>query len=153
MSTDIVLVNYSNDQQARDPMGGGSSLPQFVRDNLASELAKIPHAFSVICYLDKIPVGLVNCFQGFSTFKCMPLINIHDVVVLEEHRGEGVCQLMLDRVALEARERGCCKITLEVLEGNKAAQSAYFKDGFVAFELDPELGKALFWEKEIVVAD
>jgi hypothetical protein len=31
-----------------------------------------------------------------------------------------------------ARQRGCCKITLEVLEGNAVAQASYGKFGFAA---------------------
>ncbi|MFT5906124.1 MAG: ribosomal protein S18 acetylase RimI-like enzyme, partial [Cryomorphaceae bacterium] len=43
-----------------------------------------------------------------------------------------------------------CKITLEVLSKNEVAKSAYQKFGFSGYELDPEAGKALFWEKPIV---
>ena len=34
-----------------------------------------------------VAVGLVNCIEGFSTFACRPLVNVHDVVVRESHRG------------------------------------------------------------------
>jgi ribosomal protein S18 acetylase RimI-like enzyme len=44
---------------------------------------------------------------------------------------------------------GCCKLTLEVLEGNSIAQAAYRSLGFDAYQLDPSLGKALFWEKKL----
>ncbi len=37
---------------------------------------------------------------------------------------------MLRKVREIARQRGCCKITLEVLEGNDVAQAAYRKFGF-----------------------
>ncbi len=37
---------------------------------------------------------------------------------------------MLQKVREIARQRGCCKITLEVLEGNDVAQAAYRKFGF-----------------------
>ena len=58
-------------------------------------------------------------------------------------------ELMLDKVELIAKERACCKITLEVLEGNEPAKSAYIKFGFAGFELDPKMGKALFWQKDL----
>jgi ribosomal protein S18 acetylase RimI-like enzyme len=48
-----------------------------------------------------------------------------------------------------AISKGCCKITLEVLEGNQVAKSAYIKAGFKGYELDPEMGKAVFWEKSL----
>ena len=54
---------------------------------------------------------------------------------------------MLDEVERIAKEKGCCKLTLEVLEGNIVAKKAYEKFGFSSYELDPATGKALFWEK------
>ncbi|WP_297816958.1 hypothetical protein [uncultured Paraglaciecola sp.] len=49
-----------------DPMGGAMALSQAVRDNLASELVKLPQVFSVICYVEDKPAGLVNCFENFQ---------------------------------------------------------------------------------------
>ena len=54
---------------------------------------------------------------------------------------------MLRKVQDIARERGCCKITLEVLEGNEVAQSSYRKFGFSDGQLDPAYGRMLFWNK------
>lgn len=134
---------------AQDCMGGGTPLSAEAQQNLASELARLPHAFSLLCYVDDVPAGLVNCFEAFSTFKCKPLINIHDVAVISEFRGLGISQRMLVEVEKIAREKGCCKITLEVLEGNEVARAAYLKYGFDGYELDPVLGKALFWQKTL----
>jgi len=144
-----VDIGYLMNCYAEDPMGAGASLPAHIKENLAVELAKLPHAFSVICYVDGKPAGLVNCFEMFSTFKCKPLVNVHDVMVVKEFRGLGISQLMLAKVEERAREKGCCKITLEVLEGNKVAQNAYLKLGYRGYELDPALGKAMFWQKSI----
>jgi len=129
MKVNVLIADYLNEQHAKDigfllncyaedPMGGGVSLPEHTKVNLAKELAKLPHAFSVICYINDKPAGLINCFEAFSTFKCQPLINIHDIVVVSENRGLGICQKMLSKVESLAKEKGCCKITLEVLEGN-----------------------------------
>lgn len=38
--------------------------------------------FSVLAFDADQPVGLINAIEGFSTFACKPLINIHDVIVL-----------------------------------------------------------------------
>jgi hypothetical protein len=38
-------------------------------------------------------------------------------------------------------------MTLEVLEGNRVAQAVYKSQGFAGFELDPKMGKAMFWQK------
>ena len=48
-----------------------------------------------------------------------------------------------------ARDRGYCKMTLEVLSGNLPAQHLYRSEGFVAYVLDEELGQALFWQKKL----
>ena len=160
MKIEVLIADYLHQQQAKDigfllnnyaqdAMGGGEPLSDFVKDNLALELSKLPHAFSVLCYVDDQPAGLVNCFTAFSTFKCKPLINIHDVVVVNAFRGLGISQLMLAKVAEKAKQQGCCKITLEVLEGNEVARHAYLKFGFAGYELDPKMGKALFWQKAI----
>jgi len=55
--------------------------------------------------------------------------------------------MMLHEVEKIAKERGCCKLTLEVLEGNCSAKKSYEKFGFSGYELDSEVGKALFWQK------
>jgi hypothetical protein len=56
---------------------------------------------------------------------------------------------MLQYVENIAVEKGCCKIILEMLEGNRVAKHAYLKFGFAGYELDPKMGKALFWEKTL----
>ena len=158
MKLEIVLADYSNEQHSKDiifllndyaldPMGGGEALSDYVKEKLISELSKHTCAISILAYGDNKPIGLINCFEGFSTFKCKPLLNIHDVVVLKEHRGSGISQKMLSKVEEIAKERDCCKLTLEVLEGNSAAKNAYIKYGFEGYELVPENGKALFWQK------
>lgn len=134
---------------SQDPMGNNTPLSDQVQHSLANALSKIPHAFSVISYVDQKPAGLINCFEAFSTFQCKPLINIHDIIVSDEFRGLGISQLMLKRVEHIASEKGCCKMTLEVLEGNQVAQNSYRKFGFESYELDPAMGKALFWQKSV----
>lgn len=160
MNIEVVVVDYQDPQQAEhlsmllnayatDPMGGGEPLSEYVRGNLAAELAKVPHAFSLLCYVDGKPAGLTNCIEGFSTFKCKPLVNIHDIAVLPEFRGLGLSKRLMEQVEQIARDKGCCKITLEVLEGNETAKNAYLKFGFEGYELDPAMGKAVFWEKPL----
>ena len=134
---------------ARDLSGGASELSEETVLNLPAELARLPHAFSILAYVDGSAAGLANCFEGFSTFACKPLINVHDMVVLPQYRRRGISLLLLQEIERIAREKNCCKITLEVLEGNAAAQAAYRKFGFAEYQLDPEMGKALFWQKKL----
>lgn len=134
---------------AMDPMGGGQPMAQAKLDRLAGELARRPHAFSVLAFVDGAPAGLANCFEAFSTFACAPLVNIHDIVVVEAHRGRGLSRLLLGEVERIARSRDCCKLTLEVLEGNAVARAAYERLGFGDYVLDPAVGRALFWQKKL----
>jgi hypothetical protein len=48
-----------------------------------------------------------------------------------------------------ARDKGCCKVTLEVLTNNMAAKTAYQAAGYAPYQLDAEFGQAEFWQKPI----
>ena len=135
------------DAYARDAAGGGQPLSEFTKTNLPVELAVRPQAFSVLAFDGPDAVGLVNCFEGFSTFACQPLVNVHDVVVLASHRGQRVGERMLALVEQLARERGACKLTLEVLQGNRSAIRLYERVGFAGYQLDPAMGTAQFLQK------
>ena len=132
---------------AIDPMGGGAPLADEVRASLCDRLAQVPLAISFIAWLEGEAVGLVNCFQGFSTFKARPLLNVHDLVVLPAHRARGVGQALLAAAQKHAQERGCCKLTLEVLSGNQRALRSYERFGFAPYVLNPAEGHALMMQK------
>lgn len=157
-SVHIVQADYTNPQHAsallslldayaRDISGGGEPLGEFTQSNLASALAARPQAFTVLAFIGKEPVGLVNCMEGFSTFACKPLINVHDVVVVASQRGQRLAEKMLDLVEDIAVRRGACKLTLEVLQGNRSAIRLYERIGFAAYQLDPAMGTAQFLQK------
>ena len=135
------------DAYASDPAGGGEGLSAFAKANLVSGLAARPQAYSVLAFDGEQPVGLVNCIEGFSTFACKPLVNVHDVAVLASHRGRGVAEQMLALAEQIARERGAVKLTLEVLSGNRPAMRLYERIGFAGYQLDPALGSAHFLQK------
>jgi len=160
MPLSILPVDYSDpaqraalvmllDAYARDPMGGGEGLTLDVKERLCNDLAQRPQAFSFIAWegADAQAVGLVNCLEGYSTFKALPLMNIHDIAVLPAHRGAGVGQALLAAAEQLARQRGCCKLTLEVLTGNQRALSSYLRFGFAPYALDPAAGQASFMQK------
>ena len=157
----VVCADYANpvhaaavvmllDAYASDPMGGGEPLSEFAKANLVPSLASRPQAFSVLAFAgddDGTPVGLVNCIEGFSTFACKPLVNVHDVAVLAGYRGQRIGERMLELVETLARERGACKLTLEVLSGNAGAMRLYQRTGFAQYQLDPAMGQAGFMQK------
>jgi ribosomal protein S18 acetylase RimI-like enzyme len=160
MNIKVCKVDYNDTQQtndllallneyAEDPMGGDAPLSAFSKENLIEQLRKRSFVFSLICYVDGEPAAFTNCVEGFSTFKCKPLINIHDFAVSNKYRGLQLSQTLLAEIERIALEMGCCKVTLEVLEGNEPAKQAYIKFGFIAYELDPKVGKAMFWEKPL----
>jgi ribosomal protein S18 acetylase RimI-like enzyme len=135
------------DAYAGDPAGGGQPLSAFAKANLVASLAARPQAFSVLAFDGELPVGLVNCIEGFSTFACKPLVNVHDVAVLSSHRGRGIAGQMLAHAERIARERGAVKLTLEVLSGNEPAMRLYERIGFAGYQLDPAMGTAQFLQK------
>ena len=146
------------DGYARDVAGGGKPLEAGVKQGLAQALRqRQPQAFSVMAWVEEegaasvphagVAVGLVNCFEGFSTFACKPLVNVHDVAVLAGYRGQRIGEQMLALAETIARERGACKLTLEVLSGNTGAEKLYRRVGFAYYELDPAMGQAGFMQK------
>ena len=142
------LVELLN-KYALDPMGGGKELSSYSKSKLANTLAQRNDCIVLFALIKQQPVGLLTAFEGFSTFNCKPLLNIHDVVVLKDYRGKKVSTALFKEIENIAKQREYCKLTLEVLEGNLAAKKAYEKFGFSGYELDPTMGKALFWEKKI----
>jgi ribosomal protein S18 acetylase RimI-like enzyme len=154
----IVRADYGNpvharalvdmlDAYAQDPAGGGKALSSHARAHLATELAARPAAYSVLAFDGAQVVGLVNCIEGFSTFACRPLVNVHDVAVAASHRGRRVGEQMLALAEQIACERGACKMTLEVLSGNRSANRLYTRIGYVSYQLDPAMGEAQFLQK------
>lgn len=149
---DAVSLVMLLDAYASDPAGGGDGLSDFARSHLVRELAARPQAYSVLAFDGDAPVGLVNCIEGFSTFACKPLVNVHDVAVLSSHRGRGIAEQMLALAEVIARERGAVKMTLEVLSGNAPAVKLYQRIGYAGYQLDPAMGTAQFMQKWLEAA-
>jgi len=166
-NTSYLEVDYHNPQQsadllemlqmyASDPMGAGKPLGSDITDTLITKMAARPQVFSVLAYANMQnaeggiqPIAFANCIESFSTFKAKPVVNIHDFAIIEQARGHGISQGLMTYIETLSKQKGACKITLEVLEGNIAAQKAYIKSGFKGYELDPSMGQAMFWEKPI----
>lgn len=157
----IIKANLTNEKQAQDyidlmshyacdPMGGGQDLSDEVKAVLPQALVARQHIVVYMAYnAEDQPLGLITLIEGFSTFTAKPLLNIHDVIVMSENRGQGIAGRLLFAAEAEAKKRGCCKLTLEVLEGNEAAQKVYKDFGFAPYMLDEALGLAHFWEKTL----
>ncbi|PFH07948.1 acetyltransferase (GNAT) family protein [Collimonas sp. PA-H2] len=158
--TQIVNADFANARHATaivellngyamDAMGGGQQLTNFVKSNLVATLGKRNDVHVVLAFAGDEPAGVAICIEGFSTFACQPLLNIHDLAVAEKFRGRGISKQLIAQVEQVALGLGCCKITLEVLEGNQRAQALYKSTGFAAYELDPAMGKAMLLQKKL----
>lgn len=132
-----------------DPAGNGEPLAGDVLDRLIPGLRALPTTLILLAYQGDEPVGIANCFVGFSTFKGKPLINIHDLAVLREHRGRGIGKALLTAVFAKAEAMGCCRVTLEVNEKNRPAKTLYDKVGFEQAGKGSAIGGALFYIKPI----
>ena len=155
IEADLSILQYAEalvfllNQYAKDPMGGGEPLSDFSKQNLVDELEKRNSVHVVLAFVDGKPAGLVNAIEGFSTFACKPLLNIHDAMVDTPYRGMGLSRKMFAKVEEIAHSLGCCKLTLEVLENNHLAKNAYQNFGFQDYQLLPEQGHAVFMEKKL----
>ncbi len=132
---------------AKDPMGGGAALPEYTQENLISALKQQITYKAFIVWDNNKPIALANCFDGFSSFAAKPLINIHDFVVLDGYRGQGIGQRLMIHVCDFAKDKGYCKVTLEVLKGNVPAKTVYEKSGFKPYCLADDVAE--FWQKSL----
>ncbi len=141
------------DHYMQSPTGNGQPMSDALRRRLPAELRRRPHVLSYLAYRasdgGQRAVGLINCVEGFSTFAGQPLLNVHDIVVHQDFRRQGIARALLGHAEAVARQRGCCKLTLEVLEGNHGARRAYLDFGFEGYQLDPAMCQALFMEKKL----
>ena len=156
----FLTVDYCNEKQlgdllgllqhyAKDPMGGGQAIPRDVIEALPNALRQRAFMHSFLVYKDDQAVAFANCIESFSTFSGKGVLNIHDFAVLEHMRGQELSQFLLTGIQKAAKLLGCTKLTLEVLQGNTSAVRAYEKSGFRPYQLAPELGYALFYQKYI----
>jgi GNAT superfamily N-acetyltransferase len=136
------------DCYAQEPEGGGAGLGEQVRRDLIPALQRRRDALVLLAMQDGEAVGLLNAFEGFSTFAAAPLLNVHDVYVVPARRGTGIGRALFACAERVALQRGCRKMTLEVLSGNLPAQGLYRALGFEAYALEP-MGQALFWQKKL----
>jgi len=148
---DAAAVVSLLDSYAADPMGGGTPLPAATRASLAPALRDFPGATVLLAWVAAVPVGVAVCFTGFSTFRARALTNVHDLAVDPAWRGRGIGTRLLEAVVALARERGHCKVTLEVREDNAGAMTLYRRLGFGPGESAGQRVQYLFLEQRLAV--
>jgi GNAT superfamily N-acetyltransferase len=134
---------------AEDVMGNGRALPPDVLRRLVPALRAYPTTMIFLAFVSGRAVGIATCFLGFSTFAARPLVNLHDLAVLPEHRHRGIGRALLQAVEREAGLRGCVKLTLEVQEHNVRARQVYEAAGFSQAHYGDAAGGCLFYSKPI----
>jgi GNAT superfamily N-acetyltransferase len=130
-------------------MGGGTGLPASARERLVPLLRRSPGTLVLLAWWADRPVGVAVCLPSLSTFRAAPVLNVHDLAVLPGARRAGVASRLLEEAEVEARRRGCCKLTLEVREDNAAARSLYARRGYGAGADGGGPAQCLFLEKRL----
>jgi GNAT superfamily N-acetyltransferase len=136
------------DTYAGDEWGGGQALPPDVREQLVPGLRRHGRTLVLLAREAGEAIGVAICFWGFSTFKARPLLNVHDLAVVPGRRGRGAGAALLAAAEAEARDAGCCKLTLEVQDTNLRARGLYERVGFRQFTLNGA-NATLFLEKPL----
>ena len=160
MSIEIIEADLSRPEHARDylalmehfaldPMAGGEPLAPDVRERLVPALLERSDVSVLLAYSGGEAVGMALLIESFSSHAAKPVWNLHDMVVHASQRGSGIGARLLADMERRARERGYCKLTLEVLENNHRAQAVYRKAGWSGYSLADEMGTALFWQKKL----
>ena len=127
-----------------DDMGGGEPLNPIQKLRLVDGLNQHPTSIVLLAQIDDAFCGLLIAFENFSTFTVSPMINIHDVIVLPEYRGNGVGKYLLESVIRKGKQQKASRVTLEVRKDNVAAQYLYKSLGFD--ETEPPMH---YWRKTL----
>ena len=137
------LVSLTNEYMT-DPMGDAAPLTKLQQLRLVDGLANHSSSLVLFVLVDSQIVGLSTCFVLFSTFNVKSYLYIHDFFVKPEFRGKGLANSMMQELISISKDRGYCKITLEVRDDNSIAQGLYRSLGFE--ECTPNM---LFWTKKL----
>jgi aminoglycoside 6'-N-acetyltransferase I len=76
-------------------------------------------------------VGLAGLQLGLSLEYDGPVGKLSELVVDEDHRGQGLGRMMVQAVEREARARGCVLLYLTTAHRRKSAHAFYERVGFV----------------------
>lgn len=127
-----------------DPMGDVQPLNKLQQLRLVDGLANHPSSLVLFELFEGEIVSVAVCFINFSTFKVKSYLNIHDFFVHPDYRNKGLGKKLMQQLIAVSKEKGFCKITLEVREDNFTAQSLYKDFGFD--ECQP---KMYFWTNNL----
>ena len=100
--------------------------PEKLRPQLFGER---PAAEALVAERGGEVVAFALFFTNFSTFLAQPGLYLEDLYVKPEHRGAGIGEALLKRLAQLAVERGCGRFEWSVLDWNENAIRFYERMG------------------------
>lgn len=109
------------------------------------QLFELPYFHGFICFVDNQPAACAVCYESFSTYRAMKMLNIHDFMVSGHYRGQGLGKILLQSIEQYCIENGYLKITLEVSDTNQVAQKLYHSCGFQDYQVKQQ--GSLHWQK------
>lgn len=127
----------------------GGTEDEMIPPNLVEEIKKRPDVAVFLAYRKGHPVGFAVTVEGFSTFRALPVLNIHDIGVARNFREQGVGKTLLSAIRTEAKKRGCCKLSLEVNEHNASARHLYQAMGYSTLTGNDASERTLFMVKPL----
>ncbi len=127
-----------------DDMGQSPPYNNDERKRLHSYFFSHPTVMVFLLYVDNQVAGGSVCFTSFSTFSVKTILNIHDLCILKQYRGNGYGTELMKSIIINAKELDCSKVTLEVREDNCVAKKLYSSLGFM--ESTPVMN---FWHKSL----
>src|SRR5437868_2837684 len=91
-----------------------------------SGFGKNPVYYAFVAQQNGWVVAFALYYIRYSTWKGQRMY-LEDILVTERHRGNGIGQMLMDRLIIEAREKNLHAITWQVLEWNESAIRFYSK--------------------------
>jgi GNAT superfamily N-acetyltransferase len=89
-----------------------------------------PRFEALLAEHDGRAVGMLTYLSLYSSWRGRPALLIHDLFVREEARGLGAGKALVASLGDIARQRGCCRIDVNVLDWNDRARTFYAALGF-----------------------
>ena len=91
-----------------------------------SGFGKQPVWWAIVAELDGVIVGFALYYKRYSTWKGQRMY-LEDLIVTEEHRGNGLGKMLLDELIVIGKQKGFAGMIWQVLDWNEPAINFYKK--------------------------
>lgn len=137
------------DAYCRTPNGGGVALSDEVRNRLFNVMPQYGNVIAFLSRHQNKPAGVVFGFYNLYVFSAQPYADIQFIFVLPEFQRRGIAKKLMLAFEAKAHELGCCKVTLEVREGNEQAKALYSVLEYRRGTFGPRNDVLEFWERRL----